>query len=196
MSSGLTGTYSTTLIHDMGFNKQQSALLNMPTGLVGIICNLTVGWGIRKTSNRWIWAVGLTFRKLQADSATTKLHLTFRSWDSRFCTSFFPASAQPRRVSERSVLGGMYLLNNDRRSTVVYGQRIRTHQTSIHGSNDVRVSRHRQHHRPANIPRQRQAQQLSSSKDHSHGFTDDVCCAVCYPLAVLPVGESKERQEA
>jgi predicted MFS family arabinose efflux permease len=61
MSAGLTGTYSTTLIHAMGFNNRQSALLNMPTGCVGILCNLTVGLGIRRTSNRWAWAVGLTF---------------------------------------------------------------------------------------------------------------------------------------
>jgi predicted MFS family arabinose efflux permease len=44
----------------MGFNNRESALLNMPSGVVGIICNLTVGFGIRRTSNRWAWAVGLT----------------------------------------------------------------------------------------------------------------------------------------
>jgi hypothetical protein len=63
MSSGLTGTYSTTLIHDMGFNNRKAALLNMPTGAFGIVANLIVGFGIRKTSNRWAWAVGLTLRK-------------------------------------------------------------------------------------------------------------------------------------
>jgi hypothetical protein len=63
MSAGLTGTYSTTLINKMGFSKRQSALLNMPTGVVGIITNMTVGFGIRHTSNRWAWAVGLTFRE-------------------------------------------------------------------------------------------------------------------------------------
>ena len=62
MSAGLTGTYSTTLIHDLGYKERQTALLNMPTGLVGITTNLIVGFGIRKTSNRWMWAVGLTVR--------------------------------------------------------------------------------------------------------------------------------------
>jgi hypothetical protein len=44
----------------MGFKNRTSALLNMPSGIVGIVCNLTVGLGIRRTSNRWAWAVGLT----------------------------------------------------------------------------------------------------------------------------------------
>jgi MFS family permease len=61
MSAGLTGTYSTTLIHGMGYDNRHSALLNMPTGVVSVMCNLTVGLGIRRTSNRWAWAVGLTF---------------------------------------------------------------------------------------------------------------------------------------
>lgn len=60
MSSGLTGTYSTTLIHRMGFSNRASALLNMPSGAVGIMSNLIVGLGIRRTSNRWAWGVGLT----------------------------------------------------------------------------------------------------------------------------------------
>jgi hypothetical protein len=63
MSSGLSGTFSTTLIHQKGFTERQTALLNMPVGVVGIITNLTVGFGIRKTSNRWMWGVGLTIRK-------------------------------------------------------------------------------------------------------------------------------------
>jgi predicted MFS family arabinose efflux permease len=60
MAAGLSGTYSTTLIKDLGFNNRQSALLNMPSGVIGIICNLLVGFGIRRTSNRWMWAVALT----------------------------------------------------------------------------------------------------------------------------------------
>jgi hypothetical protein len=47
----------------MGFKPRQAALLNMPSGVVGIICNLVVGFGIRHTSNRWAFAVSLTFRK-------------------------------------------------------------------------------------------------------------------------------------
>ncbi|KAF2421119.1 putative allantoate protein [Tothia fuscella] len=60
MSTGLTATYSTTLIKRLGFTGRQSALLNMPAGVVGIVTNLIVGFGIRKTSNRWLWGIGLT----------------------------------------------------------------------------------------------------------------------------------------
>jgi hypothetical protein len=63
MSHGLTGTYSTTLIKNMGFSSKRAALLNMPMGVVGIVTNLAVGFGIRHTSNRWAWAVAVTIRK-------------------------------------------------------------------------------------------------------------------------------------
>jgi hypothetical protein len=63
MSHGLTGTYSTTLIKNMGFTSKQAALLNMPMGIVGIVTNLGVGFGIRHTSHRWAWAVAVTIRK-------------------------------------------------------------------------------------------------------------------------------------
>lgn len=66
MSSGLSGTYSTTLIRQQGYTNKQTALLNMPSGIVGIVCNLIVGFGIRKTSNRWLWGVGLTIRTCEA----------------------------------------------------------------------------------------------------------------------------------
>jgi hypothetical protein len=62
MSHGLTGTYSTTLIKNMGFSSKRAALLNMPMGVVGIITNLGVGFGVRHTSNRWAWAVAVTIR--------------------------------------------------------------------------------------------------------------------------------------
>jgi predicted MFS family arabinose efflux permease len=63
MSHGLTGTYSTTLIKNMGFSSKKAALLNMPMGIVGVVTNLGVGFGIRRTSNRWLWAVSITIRK-------------------------------------------------------------------------------------------------------------------------------------
>jgi len=74
MSSGLTGTYSTTLIKKMGFTGRQSALLNMPTGVVGICTNLTVGFGIRRTSNRWMWGIGLTIPGIVGASLLSFLH--------------------------------------------------------------------------------------------------------------------------
>jgi len=58
----------------MGFSRRQSALLNMPTGVVGIIANMTVGFGIRHTSNRWAWAVGLTFPGILGASLLSFLH--------------------------------------------------------------------------------------------------------------------------
>lgn len=63
MSLGLTGTYSTTLIRDLGFNNKKSALLNMPAGVVSIVCNLVVGFGIRRTSHRFLWAIGVAIRE-------------------------------------------------------------------------------------------------------------------------------------
>lgn len=72
MSVGLTGTYSTTLIKNMGFSSRQSALLNMPMGAVGIITNLGVGFGIRYTSHRWAWAVAVTIR--ECSSISTNHH--------------------------------------------------------------------------------------------------------------------------
>ncbi|KAF2405187.1 MFS general substrate transporter [Trichodelitschia bisporula] len=60
MTSGLTGTYSTTLIKNLGFTSRQSALLNMPSGIVNILSNMIVGFGIRRTSYRWAWGVGCT----------------------------------------------------------------------------------------------------------------------------------------
>jgi hypothetical protein len=47
----------------MGYGNRQAALLNMPTGFMSVMANLIVGFGIRRTSNRWMWAVGLTVRK-------------------------------------------------------------------------------------------------------------------------------------
>jgi len=70
MSSGLVGTYSTTLIKKQGWSNGQTALLNMPTGIVGVVCNLIVGFGIRKTSNRWMWGVGLTIRMFNIPSSS------------------------------------------------------------------------------------------------------------------------------
>ena len=136
MSSGLTGTYSTTLIHDMGFKNRQSALLNMPTGVVGIITNLTVGFGIRRTSNRWAWAVGLTFRELcsNKDSVTS---LTASSWHSWCITFIILASAKSSGLVNRIIFGCMHLLNNHGSTAVGNGQCIRSYKKIFHGSRYV-----------------------------------------------------------
>lgn len=74
MTHGLTGTYSTTLIKNMGFSSQHSALLNMPAGLVGIIVNLIVGFGIRRASNRWAWGMAITIPGIIGASLLSFLH--------------------------------------------------------------------------------------------------------------------------
>jgi hypothetical protein len=50
-------TYSSTLIAGFGFSGPISALLNTPSGIVSIFFTLLVGYGIRRTSNRWAWNV-------------------------------------------------------------------------------------------------------------------------------------------
>ncbi|CAI7664789.1 unnamed protein product [Penicillium bialowiezense] len=55
VSSGVVTTYSSTLIAGFGFSGPISALLNTPSGIVSIFFTLLVGFGIRKTSNRWAW---------------------------------------------------------------------------------------------------------------------------------------------
>ncbi|KAJ5952343.1 uncharacterized protein N7479_010756 [Penicillium vulpinum] len=57
VSSGVVTTYSSTLIAGFGFSGPISALLNTPSGVIGIFFTLLVGFGIRKTSNRWAWIV-------------------------------------------------------------------------------------------------------------------------------------------
>ncbi|OKL61076.1 hypothetical protein UA08_03076 [Talaromyces atroroseus] len=55
VSSGVVTTYSSTLIRNMGFTGEQSALLNMPGGVVSIFFTILVGVGIRKLDHRWAW---------------------------------------------------------------------------------------------------------------------------------------------
>lgn len=57
VSSGVITTYSATLIAGFGFSGPISALLNTPSGIVSISFTLLVGFGIRRTSNRWAWNV-------------------------------------------------------------------------------------------------------------------------------------------
>jgi predicted MFS family arabinose efflux permease len=55
VSSGVVTTYSSTIIRNSGFSPNESALLNMPSGIVSIFFTLLVGFGIRHSSNRWAW---------------------------------------------------------------------------------------------------------------------------------------------
>lgn len=57
ISSGVVSTYSATLIAEFGFQPDIAALLNTPSGLVSIVSSLAVGYGVRQTSNRWVWYV-------------------------------------------------------------------------------------------------------------------------------------------
>ncbi|GJD03602.1 Major facilitator superfamily transporter [Colletotrichum higginsianum IMI 349063] len=57
VSSGVITTYSATLIRNLGYDPKRAALMNMPSGVVSIFFTLLVGYGIRRTSNRWAWIV-------------------------------------------------------------------------------------------------------------------------------------------
>lgn len=59
ISSGVVTTYSATLIRNIGYTPPQSALLNMPSGLVSIFATLMVGYGVRyvQAGHRWAWIV-------------------------------------------------------------------------------------------------------------------------------------------
>ncbi|KZL76634.1 major facilitator superfamily transporter [Colletotrichum incanum] len=57
VSSGVVTTYSATLIRNLGYDSKRAALMNMPSGVVSIFFTLLVGYGIRRTSNRWAWIV-------------------------------------------------------------------------------------------------------------------------------------------
>ena len=50
-------TYSATLIKNFGYKPPDAALLNMPSGIVSIISTVVVGFGVRKTANRWAWLI-------------------------------------------------------------------------------------------------------------------------------------------
>jgi hypothetical protein len=50
-------TYSSTLISSFGYTPYNTALLNMPSGIVSIAASLIAGYGVRQTSNRWAWLV-------------------------------------------------------------------------------------------------------------------------------------------
>lgn len=57
VSSGVITSYSATLITNLGYTPKETALLNMPSGLVSIFFTLMVGFGIRKQSHRWAWCI-------------------------------------------------------------------------------------------------------------------------------------------
>lgn len=101
MSQGLTGTYSTTLIKNMGFSSKKAALLNMPMGVVGIATNLIVGFGIRRSSNRWAWAVAVTIRKLMIPLPCLKL--IFRSRSHWCSVTVISQATESCRISRRSL---------------------------------------------------------------------------------------------
>lgn len=43
------------MIRNFGYTPPDAALLNMPSGIVSIISTFVVGFGVRRTSNRWAW---------------------------------------------------------------------------------------------------------------------------------------------
>ncbi|KAL2040042.1 hypothetical protein N7G274_007445 [Stereocaulon virgatum] len=57
-SSGVITTYSVTLINTFRFSPPDSALLNMPSGIVSIASTLIISFSIRYTSYRWAYVIG------------------------------------------------------------------------------------------------------------------------------------------
>lgn len=55
MSSGILAIYSATVIRNFGYSSPSAALLNMPSGAVGIIATIISGYYAGKQSNRWLW---------------------------------------------------------------------------------------------------------------------------------------------
>lgn len=59
ISSGVITTFSATLIHSFGYDSKQSALLNMPSGIVSIFATILSTWVILKRIPRWLSIIGL-----------------------------------------------------------------------------------------------------------------------------------------
>jgi Na+/melibiose symporter-like transporter len=57
--SGVITTFSATLIHSFGYNSKQSALLNMPSGVVSIFATILSTWAVTKRTPRWLSIIGL-----------------------------------------------------------------------------------------------------------------------------------------
>ncbi|KAG9699443.1 FAD/NAD(P)-binding domain-containing protein, partial [Aureobasidium melanogenum] len=57
--SGVITTFSAVLIHSFGFDSKQSALLNMPSGVVSIFATILSTWAVVKQAPRWLSIVGL-----------------------------------------------------------------------------------------------------------------------------------------
>jgi hypothetical protein len=57
--SGVITTFSATLIHSFGYDAKQSALLNMPSGVVSIFATILSTWTISKRMPRWLSVICL-----------------------------------------------------------------------------------------------------------------------------------------
>lgn len=52
--SGVITTFSAILIKDFGYTSKQSALLNMPSGVVSIAATMLSTWAIARGNSRWV----------------------------------------------------------------------------------------------------------------------------------------------
>jgi hypothetical protein len=57
--SGVITTFSAVLIHSFGYDSKQSALLNMPSGVVSIFATILSTWAILKRIPRWLSIISL-----------------------------------------------------------------------------------------------------------------------------------------
>ncbi|KAK2738250.1 hypothetical protein FQN57_007113 [Myotisia sp. PD_48] len=89
ISSGVVTTYSATLIRNFGYSGPVSALLNMPAGIVSIVCTMSVGFTVRYHSFRFIWLVACCIPGILGGALL----------------SFMPAN------NHAALLAGIYLVN-------------------------------------------------------------------------------------
>lgn len=89
ISSGVVTSYSATLIRNFGYSPKATALFNTPSGVVSIASTLIVGFGVRRTSHRWLWFIASCIPGMIGGALM----------------SFLPATNQP------GLLTGVYLVN-------------------------------------------------------------------------------------
>jgi hypothetical protein len=79
--SGVITTFSAVLIHSFGYDSKQSALLNMPSGVVSIFATILSTWAILKAVDhkslitRSCWSCSTFFRGSWSSSRISRRHL-------------------------------------------------------------------------------------------------------------------------
>ncbi|RMZ79259.1 hypothetical protein DV737_g3531, partial [Chaetothyriales sp. CBS 132003] len=95
ISSGVVTSYSATLIKNVGYRSDTTALLSMPSGIISIFSTILVGLGVRyvPAGYRWAWIVLCCIPGMLGGSLM----------------SFLPSSKQHH--NKAGLLAGIYLVN-------------------------------------------------------------------------------------